>query len=61
VTLIFFQRPSWYANAAVFATRTPAPGEFHPFLKNKIKYFLSNKVDYKNYAGNVTLIPWFMH
>jgi len=44
-----------------FVTRTTSPGEFHAFLKNKEQYFLSIEVDYKNYTGNVTLIPWFIH
>jgi len=44
----------------VFVTWKLTPVELHPFLKNK-KYFLSIEVDHKNYAGNVTLIPWFVH
>ena len=32
-----------------------------PDFEKQKQYFISNRVDYKTYTWNVTLIPWFVH
>ena len=49
----------WIANVAFLSHEKYPRVNFIHF--QKIKKFLSNEVDDKNYTGNVTLIPWFAY